>query len=216
MDTDLRKPPAHVLVYQRIREMILCGELAPGQAVTIQGLVSVLGAGMTPVREAIRRLTSEGALQFQGNRRVCVPELTVAQIDELSFARLAIEPQLAYWAAEKITPEAIYKLDLVDQALNAAIVRGDVRDYMYQNYRFHASLYAVSEAHIMIPIANTLWLRAGPSLRVMCGRFGTLNLPDMHQEALRALRAADPQAVADAIHADLQQGLINIRAAMTE
>ncbi|MDH5797807.1 MAG: GntR family transcriptional regulator, partial [Paracoccaceae bacterium] len=70
--------------------MILFGDLAPGQAVTIKGLCEDVGAGMTPVREAIRRLTAEGALDFLGNRRVCVPELTLSQLDELAFARCSV------------------------------------------------------------------------------------------------------------------------------
>ena len=65
------KLPAHEQVYQRLRAQILFGELAPGQAVTIQGLVEALDSGMTPVREAIRRLISDGALVFQGN--MCSP-----------------------------------------------------------------------------------------------------------------------------------------------
>ncbi|MEE3072583.1 MAG: GntR family transcriptional regulator, partial [Pseudomonadota bacterium] len=52
--------PAHQIAYQTLREKILFGELAPGQAVTILGLTEQLGAGMTPVREAIRRLTAAG------------------------------------------------------------------------------------------------------------------------------------------------------------
>mgnify|MGYP006194542369 CR=1 FL=1 len=67
-----RKVPTHELTYARLRDMILFGRLEPGQAVTIQGLVRDLDAGMTPVREAIRRLTAEGALLPQGNRRVTV------------------------------------------------------------------------------------------------------------------------------------------------
>jgi DNA-binding GntR family transcriptional regulator len=93
--------PAHETVYRALRELILFGELTPGSAVTIQGLVDTLGAGMTPVREAIRRLTAEGALVFQGNRRVCVPVLTQANLDELAYARAAIERQLVYLAAKK-------------------------------------------------------------------------------------------------------------------
>ncbi len=50
------KLPDHQRVYRKLRDMILFGELAPGQPVTIQGLVSTLDVGMTPVREAIRRL----------------------------------------------------------------------------------------------------------------------------------------------------------------
>ena len=62
--------PAHEMTYRALKELLLFGEIAPGQAVTIQGLVARLDVGMTPVREALRRLISEGALEFQGNRRV--------------------------------------------------------------------------------------------------------------------------------------------------
>ncbi|MBS9717819.1 GntR family transcriptional regulator [Pseudohalocynthiibacter aestuariivivens] len=206
-----RKLPTHELVYRKIREMILFGELAPGQAVTIQGLVSVLEVGMTPVREAIRRLTAEGALEFLGNRRICVPVLSVSQLEELTFARLAIEPHLAYLASQKILPEQIEKLSEIDKALNVAIANGDVRAYLEQNYRFHAGLYRISEAHILRSIVSTLWLRVGPSLRVVCGRFGTYNLPDKHQEALDALRIGDADAAANAIKEDLRQGLEQIK-----
>lgn len=209
------KQPEHQIVYQRLREMILCGELEPGQAVTIQGLIGTLGAGMTPVREAIRRLTSEGALEFQGNRRVSVPVLTLPQLDELAFARLALEPQLAFWGAEKVSTEQIARLTEIDNEVNHAIARGDVKAYLTKNHQFHAELYAASGATIMISIADTLWLRMGPSLRVMCGRFGTSNLPDMHEDALSALRDGDAARVRDAIHADIAQGFDQIRASLS-
>jgi DNA-binding GntR family transcriptional regulator len=72
MDMADRKIPTHEVTYVQLRDMVLTGRLAPGQPVTIQGLIRDLGAGMTPVREAIRRLTAEGALQLHDNRRVSV------------------------------------------------------------------------------------------------------------------------------------------------
>ncbi len=216
LNEQMAKIPTHELVYRQIREMILCGELEPGQAVTIQGLVSHLEAGMTPVREAIRRLTAESALVFQGNRRVSVPVLTLDELNELAFARLAIEPQLAFWATAKLTVEQIGLIERIDQDLNNAIARGDVRDYLYYNYRFHAQLYAVSGAEILVSIADSLWLRMGPSLRVICGRYGTTNLPDMHADALAAMKRGDAQGVMDAINADLEQGIDQVRASLLE
>ena len=66
--------PVHEMAYRKLWDLLLFGEIAPGQAVTIQGLVERLEAGMTPVRQVIRRLTSEGALNLQDNRRIIVPE----------------------------------------------------------------------------------------------------------------------------------------------
>ena len=203
--------PTHELVYRQIREMILFGEFAPGQAVTIHGLVETLGAGVTPVREALRRLTAEGALEFQGNRRICLPVLTPELLDEIAFARNEIEPHLAKLATKHVKPADIDRLQEIDEALNIAIEQGDVRGYLEHNCKFHDALYAHSRARILMSISNTLWLRVGPSLRVVCGRFGTANLPDKHSEALVALRAGDAPAVAAAIAEDLQQGHDAIR-----
>lgn len=199
-------PPAHQLVYQKIREMVMFGDLAPGQPITIQGLVTLLESGMTPVREAIRRLTAEGALTATDNRRVLVPELTPSLLDELSFARLSVEPHLASLAAARITNAQIDALEAIDLQLDDAINAGDVQAYLRLNYEFHRTLYGHSGTDLLPQIADALWLRAGPSLRVVCGRYGTLNLPDMHEEAVAAMRAGDPEATANAIRLDIMQG----------
>jgi DNA-binding GntR family transcriptional regulator len=208
--------PTHELVYRRIREMILFGEFAPGQAVTIHGLAETLGAGMTPVREALRRLTAEGALEFQGNRRICLPVLTPELLEEVAFARCQIEPKLAYLAAKRMNVRDTDQLHDIDERLNKAIDRGDVRGYLEQNCTFHETLYSHSNARVLLAISSTLWLRVGPSLRVVCGRFGTANLPDKHNEALAALRAGDAQGVAEAITEDLNQGHDSIRMSMVD
>ena len=212
----MEKLPAHEVTYRRIRDMVLFGELAPGQPVTIQGLTEALETGITPVREAIRRLTAEGALDFKGNRRVCVPELTAQHLAELGFARAAIEPHLAAIAAENMGEFDIDALEAVDMAVNAAIQRGDIRAYLEQNYRFHTALYAHSGADILGAMVQGLWLRVGPSLRVVCGRYGTLNLPDKHAEAIAALRANRPLDVAAAIRDDILQGQEQIAAAVAD
>lgn len=206
--------PTHQKVYHQLRELVLFGELAPGQPVTIQGLVDRLGAGMTPVREAIRRLTSEGALEFQGNRRVSVPTPDSASIEELIFARGALETELARRAARNATKAGYRALKEIDTRLDHAISQGDVGAYLHENYAFHAKLYEMANAPILAEIADGLWLRYGPSLRVVCGRMGTQNLIDHHKEALEALKNGDADAVASAIKEDVVQGMVQMREAM--
>lgn len=214
-DDSHRKVPSHEITYCRLRDMILFGQLAPGQPVTIQGLTTMLGAGMTPVREAIRKLTAEGALELQGNRRVSVPQLTASQLDELAFARLTIEPRLAAMAGQRLGSADIHELARIDADLDQAIANGDVQRYLMYNYRFHFALYERAGAPILLSIAHTLWLRFGPSLRVVCGRYGTSNLPDRHGDALAAMRADDPDALSRALHDDIAQGIEQVRLSLT-
>jgi DNA-binding GntR family transcriptional regulator len=213
---DAANPPVHQIVFQKMRDMILFGELAPGQQITIQGLATALETGVTPVREAIRRLIAEGALTETDNRRVSVPELNLSLLQELSFARLSIEPHLAKLASKQITSAQIDDLEVIDAQLDDAITSGDVTAYLHLNYKFHRTLYDYSGTDILLSLADALWLRAGPSLRVVCGRYGTLNLPDMHEEAIAAMRARDPDAVAKAIHQDIEQGHSQIARALSK
>ncbi|WP_264211909.1 GntR family transcriptional regulator [Leisingera thetidis] len=204
------KQPAHEIVYQTLRAQILFGELVPGQAVTIQGLVETLGAGMTPVREAIRRLISDGALMFQGNRRVSVPLLGPEDLEELIFARKTIECELARRATMRIGAAHIKELEGIDNALDKAITTGDVAGYLVQNYSFHTALYSHADAPILSDIADRLWLRFGPSLRVVSGRLGTQSFPDRHKDILEALRRQDPEMAALAMDRDVCQGMEHV------
>ncbi|MFK7761937.1 MAG: GntR family transcriptional regulator [Roseobacter sp.] len=211
-----KKIPAHRFVYAQLRDQVLFGELAPGQAVTIQGIAEALDAGMTPVREALRRLISDGALNMAGNRRVTVPEITENCIEELDFMRKQIEPELAARATPKMTKDLLADLEGEDNALNTAINRGDVRAYLLHNYKFHARLYAAAEAPIMAATVDRLWFRFGPSLRVVCGRYGTFNLPDKHAELLDALKCNDPIGARKAIIEDVDQGMLQVREALRD
>ena len=206
------KLPAHERVYRRLHDKILYGDFAPGQAVTIQGLVEELDVSMTPVREAIRRLTAEGALEFQGNRRVSVPVIDARSFSELTHARLAIEPELADIASQNIAPADIRNLRKIDDTLNVAIDQGDVKNYMRHNHSFHFALYGRAQSTILLPIAETLWLRFGPLYRIISGKYGTSNLVDQHDEAIIALEAGDGKATAKAIRRDIEQGFEIVRA----
>ncbi len=218
MDTSLteteQKLPEHQAVYRKIRDMILFGEVLPGQPVTILGLKDRVESGITPVREAIRRLTAEGALQTLGNRRICVPEITAARIDEIYFARFAIEPKMAQMATENITDKDVRELKALDEKVNEAITAGQIEHYLESNFRFHFRLYDAAQTPILRKIATSLWLQVGPSLRLVSGRYGTSNLPDKHTEAIEALAARNPEAVARAIDDDIRQGLDLMRQAL--
>lgn len=214
MTPDARKIPTHETIYARLRDMILFGVLEPGQPVTIQGLVAELNAGMTPVREAIRRLTAEGALLPQGNRRVTVPIMTASILDQVALVRLTIEPILAEYAALHMTQRLIERLEEIDDQVNKAIRAGDIPAYLESNHAFHFALYEASGSAVLVDIARSFWLRFGPSLRVVCARAGSAGLPDQHEEALVAMRSGDQAGLRRAIERDISQGIDQVRAVL--
>lgn len=207
----LAKLPEHEATYRRLRDMVLFGDMVPGQKVTIQGITRALEVGMTPVREAIRRLTAEGALELHENRRVSVPRLTPSQLDEIAFARLALEPRLALMALVRMQPSDIEKLARIDAEIDAAIPAMDVHGYLAGNFRFHFGIYEMAVAPILLSLTQSLWLRFGPSLRVVIESDASIG-PDRHRDAMVAMRAGDARALSEAIEADIAQGMDRVRA----
>ena len=130
------------------------------------------------------------------------------------LARQWLDPHLAYRATTRAGAVDLARLTAVDDALDTAIRQGDLRAYLEFNYRFHSDIYDLAESPILADLANGLWLRFGPSLRVVCGRVGTQNLPDRHKEMLSAMQAGDAGAAARAIRDDVTQGMEQMRRAL--
>jgi DNA-binding GntR family transcriptional regulator len=211
MNQMVSKKPEHETIYLRVKAMILFGEVVPGQPVTIHGLADSIGTGVTPAREAIRRLTAEGALITRENRRIEVPGMTKHRLQQIELVRLTVEPALAEAASGLCKSIDINALEKLDAQVDQAIEAGDIRGYLEANYRFHFHLYDLADAKILRRIAETLWLRIGPSLRVVCGRYGTANLVDHHRAATQALRNGDATAAKEAIAEDIRQGMDFVR-----
>lgn len=90
--------------HQRIIGMILEGALKPGDALQEASLGEALGMSRTPVREAIKRIESEGLAVADG-RFTRVRHIDAAGIDEVFFLRLELEPACARAAASAPPPD---------------------------------------------------------------------------------------------------------------
>lgn len=209
------KQPEHQAVYNVLREKVLFGDFLPGRPLTILGLAEEMKSSTTPIREAIRRLTAEGAFETLENRRFAIPDMTAHRLEQIELVRLVVEPELARRGAYHINNNGIAELEDLDEQINDAINTGDIYSYLEANYHFHFTLYRAAQSHTLYQIAASLWLQIGPSLRTVCGRFGTAYLRDKqrdkHFETTEALRKRDIDTVALAIHEDISQGLNFVR-----
>jgi DNA-binding GntR family transcriptional regulator len=130
--------------------------------------------------------------------------------------REAVEPKLAELACPHVTPDLLERLIEIDRGIEPAIRDADVQTYLRLNHAFHFALYEAAGATVLEDIARSIWLRFGPSLRVILARYINSGLPDRHAEALDAMRAGDAQALATAIREDIAQGIDQVRASLAE
>ncbi|AMX02325.1 GntR family transcriptional regulator [Microbulbifer thermotolerans] len=199
-------------VYHQVREAILRGKFLPGHPVTIRGLAAELGCSPMPVREALRRLTSERALELSDTRRVTVPTMTPEKLAEICAARVALECQAAERALPYVGPDELERLRSLDDRVSAALADGDTEAYVTANLEFHFTLYRLGRPHIILSLIESLWLQTAPLQHLVFRRFGVQELPDRHRDLLEAISAGDPVRVRTAIRQDIEEGLGSISA----
>ena len=85
-----------------IRDSIRHGRFVQGQRLVVADISKMFGVSVGPVREAIRRLTGEGVLEFTPHRGAVVRTFSERDIRELFQVREALESYVAKLAAENI------------------------------------------------------------------------------------------------------------------
>lgn len=201
----------HTNVHNELRHRFVTGKFMPGSTLSTRGVAMELGVSQTPVREALSRLAAEGAVEIRSKRRIVVPPMTSVRYDDLLRCRELLEPEAAIEALPFLTGAIRRRLVEFDDAMDAALSTGDVNRYMESNFNFHFTIYRAQPRRTLTKLIETLWLQFGPFMRVVYGRYGTVNLLDQHQVALQAIRDGDAAALGRAISADIRDGMNLIR-----
>ncbi len=205
------EPPAHDRVYRGLRVQVMHGELTPGQALTLRGIAREYGVSMTPAREALRRLTAEGALTLSASGRVTTPELTNDRIEELAQIRALLEPELGSRALRRAHLALIDRMEAINEANARAIHLQNPVDYIRTNLEFHRTLYLRAQSPAMLGLLETVWLQLGPTMRALYTKLRRTTAPPHHRLILEALRAGDDAALRLALRTDVTQGLRHLQ-----
>ncbi|HPQ94135.1 MAG: GntR family transcriptional regulator [Thiothrix sp.] len=201
----------HQWVYQSLRRSILCGGFPPGERLTIRGLAEKLGVSPMPVREALHRLTCEGAVAVRGNRRVMIPEMTPSRLKALYDLRIVLESHAALKAMPYVHEAELLKLEQLDRAVDASLKQpDDVQSWTLANQAFHRYLYQQNPVPAAVPLIESVWLQLGPFLHLVLSGLSENYRIDRHQEALEALRQHNGFALQRAIEADIRDGMASL------
>jgi DNA-binding GntR family transcriptional regulator len=109
--------------YTRIRQMLLLGELVPGQRLSNRKLADALGFSMIPVREAITQLASEGLVDYRPGEGCFVSTQSREDLLDLYDLREALECHAVGRAAELAGPEHVRQLTQINAGMTAVARR---------------------------------------------------------------------------------------------
>ena len=194
-------------VYRALRFAIMSGQLQPSQALTIRQLAGILNVSAMPVREALKRLTAEGALTIKANRRIIVPTLVPARLAELIELRVELESFAATRAMPYVNEARIKELEDLNEIQNAAFEERDFQGIIIGNQNFHRTLYTAHPHPVTMQMIEQVWLQIGPLHRLSLAKLPEHYTHDRHCDIIDALKHHNPYGLKSAIEADIREAI---------
>lgn len=126
-----------------LRNAIVTGRYAPGQRLVQADIADHLKVSITPVREAMRDLSSEGLLTLSPRRGVAVRALALAEVQEFRMICAMLERKSGELIAERITEDELRHARWLDRTMWSL---PSLQDYFAFNSQFHLFLYETARS----------------------------------------------------------------------
>jgi DNA-binding GntR family transcriptional regulator len=145
------------MIRQKLADDILRGVYPPGARLDENGLAKRFKLSRTPVREALRQLTSAGLVEMRPRRGVIVSLPTDSALAEMFEVMGELEAACTRLAAQRMSPAERVRLELVHRRSYEAVRSNDRESYRTLNFEFHDVIYR--GAHNEFLMATTVGIR---------------------------------------------------------
>jgi DNA-binding GntR family transcriptional regulator len=182
-------------VLRELREAIIEGRIAQGEALREVSLAKAFGTGRSAVREAIRQLVQEGLVEYEIHRGAYVRRMSLADRLDVYVAREAIETGAAKRVVEASEPADLSRLRHALANLRARAQGHDrvTEDEIAADIRFHQELVQLAgsprltRAHETLAAETRMLLRHHPS-------YPWSDYVGDHERIFEAIERRDPRA----------------------
>ena len=154
LGSSLRPVSKAAAAYATLRKSIRVGDLEPGERVTLKRLSGHLGMSLTPVREAMNRLASEGFVVHDPHRGTFIAELTAERIEQVYRLRCVLEPMAVRLAGERASTEDFARLHELVTACDDAATPLEIVE---NNEDLHLAIYQLSGDALLVGFIDQLW-----------------------------------------------------------
>lgn len=183
------------ILADRIAQAIIAGEFVPGERLNEQQLAERFAVSRTPVREALRQLTSSGLIVVHARRGAFVSEVSPDQLAEMFVAMGELEATCARLAAHSMSPPERRRLEAFYEQMAPIATGEDVAAFIEANHAFHTMIYAGSHNRVLFDITTALRRRLSPFRQA---QFSLEGRPPRshreHGEVVRAILRGDASA----------------------
>ncbi len=187
--------------YRQVRDRILSGELQPGVVIQQRDLASRIGISTTPLREALRRLKSEGLVELDAHRDARISPLRAEEARDLLELRKSLDPLAAGLAAQRRTNADIQAIRAAHAVLEPLPTHPAIGQ-LVAHRDFHAAIYRASHNDLLIESLEGLWDKAD--------RYRRLALQTDRGQTARDQKAKEHQLLVDLIATGDSDGAANV------
>lgn len=197
---------AHSYAYESLRNQILTGELEPGTPLVQANVARELGVSMTPVREALRDLATEGLVQLSPHRGATVTRLDVSDARDIYHIRLKLEPDATAQAVANVTDDVLERAEELYQRLSEA----SAGEWVALNREFHILLLSCTPSPRLRSILASLLEAVALYVGVAVAHRRGPTPQAEHRQILDAYQRRDPEAAAAAVTGHIQSSLASL------
>jgi DNA-binding GntR family transcriptional regulator len=191
----------HLKVCNVLRKAILQGDFEPGERLIQEELASALGVSRMPVREALRKLETEGLIELVPHRGAIVKPLHVEDVEEIYTLRAKLEKLAVSKSVGKTNQEDIQKLEyLVDEMKEA----DEAEEFVNANIEYHRMLMKHCPWNRLLSFIETLWNGFPQQTPHMLP--GQVDLSNQeHDKILQAVKDGDADKAANLVSNHIQR-----------
>lgn len=198
--TALNPPSLPELAYEHLRGAILDGSLEAGAPLRQEEIAARLGISRLPIREALRRLESEGLAMLRPRRGYVVASLNRDEIDDVLDLQATLEARAGHAATLRRNDDVARELEACLAQLDKVTSRSpvDVDAFAALNLKFHDTLFESSGRPFLCRTLRTLRSNAERYVRMAAGILIDLRQSQAeHRAILDAYKAGDAAIVAE-------------------
>jgi DNA-binding GntR family transcriptional regulator len=194
MIVDSKSPSLEEMVFSKLEEEILSGDLERGTALGEIALSKRLGVSRTPVRGALHRLAEEGLVEILPNRGATVIGINVDDLVDIYNIRERLEGLASALAAKRATPDELKRLTEAVELADFYISKNDTEHIKELDTVFHSIIYSASGSRFLSRTLSEL------HRKIKSYRKRSLSVPgrlertaEEHREILEAIKRQDAE-----------------------
>lgn len=157
--TPLRRQSLYEAVTERLRDMVLEGELAPGSRISEKQLCEAFEVSPTPLRQALKVLVNEGLVEMLPNRGAKVTEVDIQEVADLFEVMAVLEGLSGTLLATRASDEHIAEIRALHDTMMAAFHDNNRQEYFRLNQGIHRRLTEISGNRVLLELEMSLTMR---------------------------------------------------------